>query len=86
MEHTNYIPKRGEQILVSDIRTGFVTDPKTRVFSHIENDRFYCYNDSYSLTDTLSENLNSWRNCKRLKGEFHVDFKPTNVLLNYNQY
>ena len=85
MEHINYTPQKGEQVIV-DENSSFKDYNRIRVFSHIEGNKFYCFNDSDSLSGRLNKNLSGWRYCKRLKGEFHINFKPTNVLLNYNQY
>lgn len=85
MEHTNYIPQRGEQVLVAQDVNNF-SDTRIRVFSHIKDDMFYCFGDSSSLTEPLKPGVTRWYYCKRLKGEFHIDFKPTNVLLNFNKY
>ena len=87
MEHINYTPQKGESILIANSKTNFDIN-RIRIFSHIDKGtgHFACFNDSRSLTERLSSRLTNWRYCKRLKGEFHINFKPTNVLLNYNQY
>lgn len=87
MEHINYTPQKGEQVLVASDLGYF---ERKRVFSHVKDvegiNYFYCFDDSVNLDKPLIYSCTSWKYCKRLKGEFHIDFKPTNVLLNYNQY
>lgn len=75
MKHENYIPQKGEQVIV-DEHSSFNDYNKIRVFSHMENDKFYCFNDSDSLSGRLSKNLSGWAYCKRLNGLFHKNFQP----------
>lgn len=73
MSEKQYIPQRGEIILIKDFKEDYFSP---RVFSHMKDVFYVCFNNTVKKDDTICKYTSEWKFGKRHEGEFHDDFQP----------